>query len=83
MYYALAVEQFSLDGGQWDVASELLAEAPPPFASFANHGGDDNDLPHSALCRLLTGLNGRDIFGFARLDSAERKSDKQNETATK
>ncbi|CAE8622704.1 unnamed protein product [Polarella glacialis] len=45
-----AGEQFSMDGGSWLLAAEILLEQPPPFSSFARHQlPEPTELQHSRL----------------------------------
>ncbi|CAE8619937.1 unnamed protein product [Polarella glacialis] len=45
-----AGEQFSMDGGSWLLAAEILLEQPPPFSSFACHQlPEPTELQHSRL----------------------------------
>ncbi|CAE8592212.1 unnamed protein product, partial [Polarella glacialis] len=45
-----AGEQFSMDGGSWLLAAEILMEQPPPFSSFARRQlPEPSELQHSSL----------------------------------
>ena len=46
------LDQASIDRGNWALAGELALEAPPPFASLANHqlpAVQDGESPFSKL----------------------------------
>ncbi|CAE8615169.1 unnamed protein product [Polarella glacialis] len=45
-----AGERFSMDGGRWVLAAEILLEQPPPFSSFARHQlPEPTELQRSSL----------------------------------